>query len=626
MRVALRERANDRADAVRLREGALGPRARRPRPGRGHRRAAVLGRPDRAPHAATAARSAASRSSARPHRGARAHRTARRRWSARRSRRARAGGRSTAPAACSRPPSATTGCGCSRRSSARPRRRGPRAAALTPFLGWSAERIATAAETEWEEVHRRLHHWAGSCASSGVAALTETIMVGEQLPARVLAGSGGERRLTDLRHLAQLLHAAASAERLGATALRGWLAQRIAAAEREEGRGGAHAPARVRRRGGAGADDPSQQGPRVPGRLLPVPVGARLRSPTIPSRCSSTIPAAGDRRTIDVGLDGRGFHAHARQHRLEQRGEELRLAYVALTRAKHQAVIWWAGSFDSRDSPLGRLLFAKDADGNVAPRDRLHPQATQTPWRALRSSRRRRRVRSASSALDSGSRPPGARRLEPAAELVAAQLRPTPRPAVAAHLLQRHHRRGARSARRQRAGGGASSATSLRCRRRSPTPVPRSRPRRSCERYSLFADAPVGTAFGTFVHRVLQASDFAAADLEAELAARIAAAAVRRKLDAGDPGGVVAGTAGGDQTPLGLDRGRHPPCRCAVGRPARRARVRTAPRRGRRPQRAPDADRDRRRAARPSPGCRTRWPAMPHVSRTRRCARACAGF
>ena len=45
-------------------------------------------------------------------------------------------------------------------------------------------------------------------------------------------------------------------------------------------------------------------------------------------------PALGDRRTIDVGLDGPGFRKHRAQHLAEERGEELRLAYVALTRAK----------------------------------------------------------------------------------------------------------------------------------------------------------------------------------------------------------------------------------------------------------------------------------------------------
>ena len=39
---------------------------------------------------------------------------------------------------------------------------------------------------------------------------------------------------------------------------------------------------------------------------------------------------------------------------------------MALTRARHQAVIWWAGTSSAKSSPLGRLLFAQDGDGNVA--------------------------------------------------------------------------------------------------------------------------------------------------------------------------------------------------------------------------------------------------------------------
>ena len=70
-------------------------------------------------------------------------------------------------------------------------------------------------------------------------------------------------------------------------------------------------------------------------------------------------PANGDARTIDVGLDGRDFAAHVEQHVLEARGEDLRLAYVALTRARHQAIVWWAGSANARDSALSRLLFAR---------------------------------------------------------------------------------------------------------------------------------------------------------------------------------------------------------------------------------------------------------------------------
>ena len=95
--------------------------------------------------------------------------------------------------------------------------------------------MASAAEEAWEEVHRRLHEWARVLRVKGVAALLETITLVEGLPGRLLSKVDGERHLTDLRHVGQLLHAAAAAERLGATALTGWLRQRIAAAEQETG-------------------------------------------------------------------------------------------------------------------------------------------------------------------------------------------------------------------------------------------------------------------------------------------------------------------------------------------------------------------------------------------------------
>ena len=50
----------------------------------------------------------------------------------------------------------------------------------------------------------------------------------------------------------------------------------------------------------------------------------------------------------------------------EQRGEDLRLLYVALTRARHRVVVWWVRAYDSQHSPLGRLLMSRDRDGNVA--------------------------------------------------------------------------------------------------------------------------------------------------------------------------------------------------------------------------------------------------------------------
>ncbi|MEA2247791.1 MAG: exodeoxyribonuclease beta subunit, partial [Solirubrobacteraceae bacterium] len=239
-----------------------------------------------------------------------------------------------------------------------------RSAALTPFLGWTTERVASAEDDAWEEVHRRLHDWGRLLRVKGVAALTETITLVERLPGRILRMADGERRLTDLRHIGQLLHAAATAEQMGITALTSWLRRRVAEAEQDTGD-----EERSRRLESDAEAVQVLTIHRSKGLEFPIVYYPYLWEPGyIPKGepVSFHDPDASDERAIDVGMQGGDFHRHKRQHILEQRGEDLRLAYVALTRAQHQAVVWWAGSWDSRDSALVRLLFARDAEGNVA--------------------------------------------------------------------------------------------------------------------------------------------------------------------------------------------------------------------------------------------------------------------
>ncbi|MGH9285953.1 MAG: 3'-5' exonuclease, partial [Acidimicrobiales bacterium] len=239
------------------------------------------------------------------------------------------------------------------------------AAALTPFLGWSAERVASASEDEWEDLHACLHRWAGLLRRRGVAALVETITVAEDLPARVLAGEGGERLLTDLRHIGHLLHRESATGGPGVSALAAWLRRHIAEAGTDTG-----AEERSRR---LESDADAVQvltihrskGLEFPVVYLPYLWDEGWSPEGVPVVFHD--PQAGHRRTLDVGVRGPGFSANRRRATEEERGEDLRLAYVALTRACHQAVVWWAASWGSRRSPLGRLLFGRDAAGNVAP-------------------------------------------------------------------------------------------------------------------------------------------------------------------------------------------------------------------------------------------------------------------
>jgi exodeoxyribonuclease V beta subunit len=241
------------------------------------------------------------------------------------------------------------------------------AAALTDFLGWSAQRLAGAGDAAaagrsdeaWEELHRRLHEWARILRGRGVASLLGAITVSEGLPARVLADAGGERRLTDLRHIGQLLHGAATADGLGPTALAGWLRARINEETGDE--------ERTRR---LESDDEAVQ-------ILTIHRSKGLEFPIVyvpflwESRKDDTDgPIAfhdrAGRFMLDVSRGGPDRGAHERASVAEDRGEDLRLAYVAITRARHQVVLWWAGSYDSRNAPLTRLLLARDDAGVVA--------------------------------------------------------------------------------------------------------------------------------------------------------------------------------------------------------------------------------------------------------------------
>jgi exodeoxyribonuclease V beta subunit len=67
----------------------------------------------------------------------------------------------------------------------------------------------------------------------------------------------------------------------------------------------------------------------------------------------------------------------------------------------------------------------------------------------------------------------------------------------------------------------------------------------------LLAEMPFGVQVGTFVHRVLEATDFAAPDIDDELRRQIALAQGGRVAELGDPEVVGAGLRAALETPLG---------------------------------------------------------------------------
>jgi exodeoxyribonuclease V beta subunit len=424
-----------------------------------------------------------------------------------------------------------------------------RSAALTSFVGWSAEQVASAGEDLWEDVHRRLHDWARVLRNRGVASLMETITLTERLPERVLITADGERRLTDLRHVGQLLHAAASAEHMGTAALTVWLRRRIAEAEDDTSN-----EERSRRLESDAEAVQVLTVHRSKGLEFPIVYAPFLWEPGwIPKKGAPVFfhdPAADDARTIDVSLHGAGYDDHYAQSLIEERGEDLRLAYVALTRARHQAVIWWAGSWDSRNSALTRMLFAADDEGNVATWQSSPPEDSDAV----------ERFETLAAAA------PGCISVERSRlGLPVSWCGPLPsREALAAAVFDRgldwHWRRtsfsditaGAYEARvasePEEEPVVVEDEPELSTPRPAPAAAPHSGP---LALPALLAAMPAGVAVGTFVHRVFEGTDFAAPDLDAELGAQVAAAQAWRSIDIGDTAVAIAGLRAAIETPLG---------------------------------------------------------------------------
>jgi exodeoxyribonuclease V beta subunit len=197
------------------------------------------------------------------------------------------------------------------------------ATARLPLAGLA--RLA-ADEVAWEERVEQLKALHVTWQRQGVLAMLRRFVHELQLPARLLAEAGGERRLTNLLHLAELLQEA-SRELDGEQALVRWFAEQVEGA----GDGGDERVLRLESDAELVKVVTVHKSKGLEYPLVYLPFAVTARRTDRRNRSFFEYVDAHGKRHIDLALSDDALRA-ADQARLE---EDLRLLYVALTRARH---------------------------------------------------------------------------------------------------------------------------------------------------------------------------------------------------------------------------------------------------------------------------------------------------
>ena len=233
----------------------------------------------------------------------------------------------------------------------------------------------------WSTWQQRAQDWADSWRRSGVAALLRQLLFAPPVSgaATLLRAATGVRQLTNHLHLAELLQQAESAEHLSPAAVVEWLAARR----------------------GAPAEDAAQlrlESDEDLVRIVTVHRAKGLEFPVVfcpfawyrrrqPRRDAPTAEYHDDALPeLPEVLDLQPDDAARDRQRLEEYAEELRLFYVAVTRARGRCVVTWMQAPDAGDAPLAWLLHGAREEDDPAgamkrTRQRLR-QLAEPAWEA----------------------------------------------------------------------------------------------------------------------------------------------------------------------------------------------------------------------------------------------------
>ncbi|MBI3879701.1 MAG: exodeoxyribonuclease V subunit beta [Verrucomicrobia bacterium] len=233
-----------------------------------------------------------------------------------------------------------------------------RAALATPLFGESASDLAAyeSDEAAWQQRREQFQKWFEMWEADRFAVMFRRLLAEAGVRERLLSRPEGERVLTNTLHLGELLHRAEVEERLGPGGLLKWFAARL----HDEGAAADEHQLRLER------DDNAV-------RIVTVHKSKGLQYGIVfaPFCWRDSEPRAGDvvfhdeashARVRDLGPEISAERRHRAQR--EALAENVRLLYVALTRAVHRCHFAWGAINTAETSAPAWLLHGHRADGS----------------------------------------------------------------------------------------------------------------------------------------------------------------------------------------------------------------------------------------------------------------------
>ncbi len=227
------------------------------------------------------------------------------------------------------------------------------AALATDLMGYTGSRIEALAqqEMEWQQILERFRDYLDLWIRKGFIQMFRSFMQREQVRGRLLAFPDGERRLTNLLHISEVLHRVSIENRLGIAGLLKWIG------EQRESDGQVAEEHQLRLE----TDEKAVK-------LVTIHKSKGLEYSVVFCPFSwkgANIEHGGEEQvffhengdgSLVRDLGSSDYEAHKQQARVERLAENVRLLYVALTRAKHRCYFVWGAFRDAATSAPAWLL------------------------------------------------------------------------------------------------------------------------------------------------------------------------------------------------------------------------------------------------------------------------------